>query len=259
MPKKNVLVFSIAMNGYQWLYGSLRKTHERYAKQHNYHYVSVTQPHSSFLGMEIAWLKVSLILQGLEAGYDWVVFLDADTEVSLETPAVETLNKSGKFMYVAKGYSGRLNSGVLILKNHQCVANYFKKALFFSQRPVDDDSYVGWGENGHLIQFAKNAFFIEYIHQRWNNNFVVDLQDFIRHYSMGPLRSEFKPNIFRRFGFRMHFHSICLVKRIVMSSVKDSSNFTRALSHLTKKVVNRYPEFRCSALTGSKQELVSNG
>lgn len=244
--KQKVLVFSIAMNGYQWLYRSLGNSHRAYAKKHNYQYVQVTQPASSLLGMEIAWLKITLAIKSLQAGYDWVIFLDADTQVSDATPAIETLECTDKYLYGAKGFSGRLNSGVLILKNHRCIINYLNKVLFNAEQPVDSDSDVGWGENGHLIQYAKNAFYVEYLHHRWNNNQDPLLNDYIRHYSRGPMHPLFKPSWFDKVLFRIHFHGVCKLKKWLdkraQPSLEEKSTFKETLYALTERVIVLYPE-----------------
>jgi len=243
MRNSNVLVFSIAMNGYQWLYRPLRDTHERYTERNGYEYVQVTRPASSLLGMEIAWLKVTLALKSLDAGYDWVVFLDADTAVSHKTPAIESLAEAGKYLYAVKGYSGRLNSGVLIFRNHAWVRGLLTKILEQASEAVEPTSQVGWGENGHFIEYTKGATQVRYMHPRWNNNQYQHLDDYIRHYSAGPLQRSYKSNFWQRCLFYLQFHTTCKARSLINLASINAVDFHSSLNRVTHKVVERYPAF----------------
>lgn len=43
-----------------------------------------------------------------------VMYIDADCEIRKHCPAIESLDQSGKSLFVAPGFSGRINAGVLI-------------------------------------------------------------------------------------------------------------------------------------------------
>lgn len=247
------------MNGYQWLYRSLRSSHLNYANKHDYQYVQITRPSSSVLGMEIAWLKVSIAIQSLLAGYDWVMFLDADTEVSEKTPAIESLEQKSKYLYAVKGYSGRMNSGVLIFKNHKCVIDYLKKSLFYAEKKIDKENDVGWGENGHLIQYSKDACFLQLIHCRWNNNQYLDLKDFIRHYSFGPMKSLFKSSWLDTALFCLHFHCVCKISKWFKWYFDNNSSFNEKIIKLTQQVIKEYPAIVDASAYDRQKEFVVNG
>ena len=245
-----VLVFSIALNGYQWLYKELGMTQKAYADRKGYRYIQVQRPWFSALGREVCWLKVSLALASLRSGYEWVVFLDADTRVAPATPDIESLAQTGHHLYVAKGFSGRLNSGVLIMRRHPDMLQVLQSALAIATRPVAKECDVGWGENGHLIQLCQQAKFVHYLDPKWNNNHNPELQDYIRHFSAGPLHHHYQAPWLPRTIAR----SVYLGARVlqVMNTVvtgDSNSRFLANLEQLTTGIVERYPDFLLSPST----------
>lgn len=245
------LVFTLALNGYQWRYRQLIQTHKCYAKKHGYEYVAVSMPRFSTLGLEVAWLKIKLIQHALQSGYDWVVFLDADTRVRADSPAIPSLNQSGKVLYMGEGFSGRINSGVIIIKNSVLAKNFFTTVMSSAMDPIPKEDDVGWGENGHIIHHAKDCHFIARLDKRWNNNEDATLNDYIRHYSRGPLHCEFKASTFERLASNIYHYSLALLKRLKPDNyIKNQSlslqkyNFNERLDVILKKVQQHYPQFR---------------
>ena len=112
MPK--TLIFSIAVNGYNLQYSANLKSIVQYADRLNFSRVIVTRPHFTALGIEVAWLKLSLILAALRAGYDWVIFVDADAAIATEAPNILECIDTRKAFFAAHGYSARINSGVMV-------------------------------------------------------------------------------------------------------------------------------------------------
>lgn len=187
MPK--ILVFSVGLNFYDKIYDRCMASHQRYAEQQDYDYVLVNKPRWGTV-IESVWLKVPLILAGLKAGYDWVFFVDADCEIRPNAPRVETLAVSGKSLYLGNGFSGNVNSGVIIAKNEQKAVAFFQQVFDAAGTDVPE---MDWGENGHIIHFSKNNDQLEILDRRWNNNADVELDDYIRHYSAGgPMRPLYK-------------------------------------------------------------------
>ena len=125
----NTLMFTIALNGYHWQYRKNIQSQRAYAERHGYHYVVVDRPLLTSLGIECAWLKVALILEALKANFDWVIFVDADAQMQPSAPAVETLAAPQKYVFIARGYSGRINSGVLIAQQSHSAFSYFYQVL----------------------------------------------------------------------------------------------------------------------------------
>lgn len=243
----NVLVFSIGLNGYEHLYRNNFETHQCYARMHGYHYVCVQKPSYTTLGMECAWLKVTLMIRALHKGYHWVVFLDADTQVNSDTPPITALEAEDKSLYVARGYSGRFNSGVLIVKNCHQVLRYFERVLAHAEMPLPSEDDVGWGENGHLIYFSKYRHFVHYLDQRWNNNAAPDLDDYIRHYSYGPLRELYRPGIGDKIAYWVCHYKLALLKRLELWQQrlcgKKRLGFNTRLALLVEQVIQAYPVF----------------
>ena len=191
--KNRSLVFSMGFNGYQRIYGRNIETQRAYCARHGMDYEFLDRPFFTPLLMECCWLKVPLILAALDQGWPWVVYIDCDVEVRVSCPDLHSLERPGKHLYMATGYSGRLNSGVIIVKNSPEVRALFQRILDGAQKVLPPEDDVGWGENGHIIHFAKNSPLLEIIPPQWNNNHDPALADYLRHYSAGPMRPLYAP------------------------------------------------------------------
>lgn len=189
------LVFSIAINGYQWLYKDCINSHKRYATQQGYHYQVVTRPYITAIGVECCWLKLTLMLEALKAGYEHVLFVDADAYINLDSPRLDTVITPAHCLYLAKSYSQRYNSGVILVKNTATIRAWLNRVIANRHIAVDLENDVGWGENGHIIQYSKNCHFVTTLDRRWNNTYDPQLHDYIRHFSFGPLRNSFYLNL----------------------------------------------------------------
>lgn len=197
----DTLVFSVAVNGYHWRYRRLLNTQKQYAERHGYHYVVIDRPLFSVLGNETAWLKLSIARWALESGYQRVFYIDADAEVRDTTPALDTIIEADKSIYAARGYSGRINSGVLLFVNTPAARGFLDKVIDNIDTPLPIEDDVGWGENGHIIHFLHNESAFYELPATWNNNHSPDLIDYIRHYSAGPLRKYYSPAWLDRVAF----------------------------------------------------------
>lgn len=181
----NTLVFCVALNGYERIYESCIESQREYAARHDYQYRLINRPGNASITAS-AWLKIPLLLEALLSGYEWVAFIDADCQIKPETPALESLEKEGKCLYMGQGFSGRVNSGVIIAKNETRIIDLFERILENSNNEVAESD---WGENGHLIHFTKDWDGLHILDRRWNNNAEPLLKDYIRHYSAGgPMR-----------------------------------------------------------------------
>lgn len=243
------LIFSIALNGYQWIYNKELNSHKRYADKFDYDYQAVTRPYFSSLGVECCWLKLTLMRTALLSGYQRVMFIDADAMVKDECPGVETLFIPNKYIYMAKGHSDRFNSGVLIARQNKQVIAWLTHVIDSRMLNVENKNSVGWGENGHIIESSQNCSFICEIDQKWNNTYDLNMQDFIHHKNCGPLRQGFLSNFIHKVIF-------CLSYRILLSinaikSLKKSKFFTptiggtkdNELDNETNKIITIYPNF----------------
>lgn len=233
------LILSIALNGYQWMYKKELTSHKKYATKHGYNYQAVTRPYVTELGVECCWLKLTLMQDALLSGYDNVLFLDADTLVSANCPALSTIFEEGKYIYMAKGYSGRFNSGVILAKNNRKTLNWLRQVIASQGQPVRIENDVGWGENGHVIEFSKDVPFISELDKKWNNTFDYALNDYIRHSNCGPMRTSFIVKAFHRLVFFISARIITrLTKKSIPSQVKRTNEL---LISETKKIISLYP------------------
>lgn len=70
--QSNILIFSIAQNGYNFTYSKCIKSQLLYARKNSYDYVLVNRPRWVNSPTESSWLKIPLIIEGLRRGYEWV-------------------------------------------------------------------------------------------------------------------------------------------------------------------------------------------
>jgi hypothetical protein len=250
---ENILVFSIALNGYQWRYRKYLASHLRYAEKFNYHYQVVTRPTFSSLGTECCWLKLTLMQAALETGYQYVVFLDADAFVQTSCPEITTITRNDKYLYMAKGYSNRFNSGVMIVKNHRKLRQWLTLLIANQNKAVRIENDVGWGENGHVIEFSHNCDFVQELPQAWNNTYSTALADFIRHQNCGPLRSNFFDNLFHKILFSLASRATSLAKRLttVFKANPQEKSPQAMLANETARVLAHYPCFLVLTTTTS--------
>ena len=236
------LVFSMGFNGYQWLYDRNIRSQKKYCEEHGFDFLMIEKPTFTNLYMECAWFKIPALLGALQSGRPWVLYLDADIEARPGAPSFLTLEKPDRDLYLANGFSGRVNSGMILVKNtprvQALLSETFQNAL--KTLPPEDD--VGWGENGHIIHYAKNYPGLEIVDGRWNNNKDPELADYFRHYSAGPMRK------FYHWGLREK-----VISKVTKSYVKhglptrtvQSLNFYERMDSLASSVFDAYPsEFK---------------
>ena len=236
------LMISMGFNGYQWAYRRNIETQRAYAQRQGYDYVFVERPAFSPLLMECAWLKIPLLIAALTAGRPWALFLDSDIEAKESTPAVETVFEEGKTLYLANGFSGRPNSGVILVRQDPAVISVLQTMLGHALMTLPAEDDVGWGENGHVIHFAKNFPGLKILPQVWNNNQDPDLDDYFRHYSAGPMRKFYRftrgEEMSKRLG-KAYLKGMKLLR----GGQNDSSGFFTRLDALLRQVRRHYPVF----------------
>lgn len=198
--QSNVLMFSIAQNGYDFIYSKCIKSQQLYASKNYYEYVLVNRPCWVNSPKESAWLKIPLILKGLRRGYEWVIFVDADAEIRPQAPKVESLEVSRKSLYLVHGHSGRVNSGVIIAKNTTDTKAFFQQVLNSVETDVPEEDKAPY-ENGHVIYYSRECEYVYILDQRWNNTVDLTLNDFIRHYT-GPMRQHYRKPVFSQLKVR---------------------------------------------------------
>lgn len=234
------LVFTVALNGYQWLFKENIAHQRAYARQHGYDFVAVTRPSFSRLGLECAWLKLSLLANALRR-YDTVMYVDVDAAIKPSAPPLDSILEGDKYLYMAHGYSGRFNSGVIIARKSEDLHSGILGMIDSCEVPPPVEDSVGWGENGHVISYAKTKAFVKILPKQWNNNSDVDLDDFIRHYSMGPLRPLYKARTINKVLYHVARIYVAIARRLL--NLTFQPNLRSSLSCLTQDAVNLYPVF----------------
>jgi hypothetical protein len=237
------LVLSIALNGYQWMYRKELITHKRYAQNRGYSHQAVTRPYISALGVECCWLKLTLMRTALLSGYDTVMFLDADTLVNANCPALSSVFEKEKHIFMAKGYSKRFNSGVLIARNNELTISWISRVIDSRFSSVQKENDVGWGENGHIIELSKGVSFIKELHQKWNNTYDHHLDDYIRHCNCGPMRTGLFHNFFHKAVFCLSARILAFVNR--NQTIAEHKFSENELSRETDIILSLYPKLVC--------------
>jgi len=231
------LLFSIAVNGYSMKYRSLLATQRAYARRIGCEYVCVQRPVRVLEPAVAAWMKVTLMEWWLGQGRDFVGYLDADCEVKADAPDWRGLFESDGSVLMARGRSGRYNSGVVFVRNDAPARQYFADVLASATHELPDAARRNLKyENGNMHHVAGESVAIREIGAEWNNTATPDLTDFVRHYT-GPLASSFQPG-----------RTSALSSRLVRATVRTPTRapkfrddaFMRDLAAHTKRAVKRY-------------------
>jgi hypothetical protein len=105
---------------------------------------------------------------------------------------VESIELPGKTLYMATGYTGRVNAGVIIAKKSASTQAFLTAVLDHAADEVPPDDRALY-ENGHVIHYSKDQPFLQILDAKWNNNRDPFLVDHIRHYSAGgPMRKLYR-------------------------------------------------------------------
>lgn len=197
MQKKDILVFSIALEGYSSLFKSCLESQKRYCSQWGYKYVLIDKAPHKLMPTQAAWLKLYLLRTALKSGYKWVAFFDADCEIRPHTPSfIQKMSKfdNHKSIFLAYGFTGRINSGVIFLKNTSSSYTYLNEVIENLHREVPPEDKALY-ENGHMIHYAKGKPSVQIIeHSLWNNNRAYNKESYVQHYSGGILRNNYLEN-----------------------------------------------------------------
>lgn len=186
--KNDTLVFSIALGTYDILFKSCIQSHRDYCKKHGYEYRVITKTFKPLSPSESSWLKIPLIVNAIEAGYKNIFFVDADCEIRRHTPALEKLMEGPYSLFLAPGISGRINAGVIIVKNTPESLTFFNNIIEQCEITIPKEDFAAF-ENGHMIHFGKNSPIVKMIpHQLWNNNSAFDETSYLQHFSNGKAK-----------------------------------------------------------------------
>lgn len=231
MPRK--VVFSIALNGYGFGYRSCLKSHREYAHRIGAEHVVVSKPNVDDPSYS-AWLKVSLLRTTLQDGYDWVAYIDADCMVSVTAPDFsEHFDGEEGSVFMGKGWSGRINSGVIFARRNEESVRFFQEVIDSAENPVPDEDRKDLKfENGNIIYIARVRGGVTIMGQEWNNISDPALPDNIRHYT-GKMRDLYTRSLTDRILFKI---SRMVFARIKAAPVSRSVGFVEKLEDLTQTV-----------------------
>jgi len=230
--QSDTLVFTVAMNGYQWLYQRFINSHQRYADKYGFDYYAVTRPAFTLLGVECCWLKLVIIQRALLAGYQHVLFVDADAKIQPLAPNIISEVTAEHAIYLARGCSGKLNSGVILAKNCDESLQWLKRVLSLYSSALHCTRHAGWGENDAVIHCGEGFNGLGELDQCWNNTSNPNLVDYIRHFSHGPLRNQLHLFAIHRLLNRL----TRLIQRYAQTNESPLS-----LSRLANKALKRAP------------------
>jgi hypothetical protein len=234
------LVLSIAMNGYRWAWRSCIRSHRDFAERWRFDYACVDLPWT-VSPAEAAWLKVPLIIRALESGcYPWVLFVDGDAQVRPHCPDFRCVATPGHDVYMAHGHSGRVNSGVIMVRLSEKSLQFFREILSDCENAVPSEDAAPY-ENGHMIKHGKTNPLVGLIERRWNNTVDPNLHDYIRHFT-GPMATH--GSVSRRTRARWQRAGTLRNKVLTLwtPALPEGSLRTR-LDFLTEAVVARYEIF----------------
>jgi hypothetical protein len=188
------------MNGYGQAWRSCVRSHRRYAERSACDYVCVDLPWT-VAATEAAWLKVALMVRVLEdRRYQWVLFVDADAMIRSSCPDFRAVAIPGPDIYLAQGHSGRVNSGVMVVRASDASLRFFRELLSDCENVVTGEDAAPY-ENGHVIKHSRGNPTVGLIERRWNNTVDPDLDDYIRHFT-GPMAVEARLAPFSVRGWR---------------------------------------------------------
>lgn len=160
------------------------RSQRAYARRHGY--VLRPEPLAAEEPGRAKWRKVASMRNAL-ARFDAVLLLDADCWVAPEAPDICSQIRTGKCLYMARGPSGRFNSGVILALRSAVSREFFGEALAVRKKALRPEHQVSpEGENGHIIMLAQRPKYREHIAilpRRWNNNTYPYRGGYIKHYS----------------------------------------------------------------------------
>ncbi len=227
-----VLIFTVATNNYYKVYRRCIESQRKFANKHNYNYLVIKKLPIEAYPDESAWLKIYIIKKAIEGCYDKVLFIDSDCEIRPHTPSLENFGSPVDDFFIAKGISGRVNSGVMLIvsttESKKLINSIIKAAD--NNDIIQEDEIVGW-ENGHVIHFTKkyqNLKLLDWV--EWNNSICLNNNSFIQHYSGAKLRSIY----LRRYAKLFYLKSVVyprlfkLKRNKIGQSYKDQSKRTIA-------------------------------
>lgn len=241
MKHGRALLYTVALNGYATSYRAAIKSHEAYAARIGARYAKVVRPYAKDPALA-AWLKIPLMLAGLENGYEWVGYIDADCVVRTRAGDFRSvLPASDADVYMAEGRTGRINSGVMFARSSESSVQYFNKVMESITRPVDEQDRQGLKyENGNVIHIDRTQQSVARMPLEWNNTYDTDLNDSIRHFA-GPMRHLYQRSALDTLVGKAQK---VFARRPTPQPERRSEDFLGDLQTMTRRAMQLYPAFK---------------
>lgn len=188
----SLVVLNVHTPRYRRLFRHALSSQRAYAEKFGYSYRSEALRRED--AATAKWRKLELVEQLLET-HGSVLLLDADCFVLRSAPDVRSELVPGKDIYMARGRSGRYNSGVMLVRATDPGMEFVQRIVRgrFTMEIEAENRVSAAGENGHVIQLSKSPDFAPLIAEldvRWNENKDEGKQAYILHLVTGPLRGE---------------------------------------------------------------------
>lgn len=245
----SALIYTIAQNGYGTAFLQCIASQRQYARSLGAEFVVVDRPRRVHDTALSAWLKVPLMLQALESGYDWVGYIDADCEVRAGAPDFrEALVPVSGDVFMAHGRSGRINSGVMFAKNSNESLEFFSRVLgsITTVIPAEDRASLKY-ENGNVIHIERLHGGVTVMDRVWNNTYEPELVDHVRHYT-GALRPLLRRPFLREVQYQvLRRVSSRQLRKFQSQPERREAVFAEQLSTLAQESVRALPRLRHEA------------
>ena len=132
-----------------------------------------------------------MLLRALKNGYDACLYLDTDVLISPEAPDIFTEQSAqGKAICCANGYTGRINSGVILAFDTVQTTRLLSDILQDAGTHLQAQHSIGWGENGYFIKRLSTCPDFGLVERTWNNTFDFELAAHFTHFT-GPMRAKY--------------------------------------------------------------------
>lgn len=158
--------------GYEPMLDLTRKHNEAYCKKYDIDFQCEVYASEAFPISQGAWLKIELIKQALELGYQYVAWLDADamiidTETDLRD-AIQPRKVGACWCRIPQ--LNHWNVGVLYVQNSEETRAFINEWLASYPPPAD-----GWFEQGVFNRMGKQSRVVETISDKWNATIDVNM------------------------------------------------------------------------------------
>lgn len=156
-----IIFYCVASPDYVIKYQKCIRSQNTYCQKNNYDY---------FLDEEISddyyWKKICNIQQFYHT-HDLVVIIDADCEITINCPPIESFLNECSIYYVL-GISGRPNSGFLPVKTNSRGQEFINNVIAKRDQVCPDDLIMK-GENGRIIwELQENNKLTQELSKQWN-------------------------------------------------------------------------------------------